>query len=114
MLPPKTLRYQGQLYVLAAIGRREDSPRFHSGPFHGNWNADQQDAAELLKTLKELGVRARSVESGYVDHRLILIHQDDFSKALRVLKDYAVPGGVGARNALKQFFQTFKSQYKLK
>lgn len=114
MRTPQTLRYQGQLYVLADLGMREDNPAFHVGPYHGNWNADTKDASELVKALKEFGVRARTTESGFVDHRLVLLHQDDFSKAFKVLKDYALPGGSSALGGLKRFYQQFKAQYKLK
>ena len=113
MLAPKTLRYQGQLYVQAGRSLTApdlDSYYFHDGQFHGNWSDWDESLKEDVKTLRSLGVRVKLGHSAYMGHHLLMIHQDDFSKALKVIKDYRMT----FRDTFRQFFKSFRSEYKLK
>lgn len=111
MRPPKTLRYRGQLYVLAATSvSQADSDYYHDGKFHGNWSDRDEHLKGDVETLRSLGVRVKLSHSPYMGHHILMIHQDDFSKALKVMKDYSMD----FRKEFREFFQKLKARYQLK
>ena len=90
-------------------GIKEDSSYFHSGDFHGNWS--DYNVKVIVRDLKDGGVKAKAGYSGYVGHNMLMIHQDDFSKGLDLLKKQ---GYVDECEELKDFYKNFKSEYNLK
>jgi hypothetical protein len=73
------------------------------------WCASSRSAVPVA-TLRSLGVRVKLGHSVYMGHHLLMIHQDDFSKALKVMKDYRMT----FLDTFRQFFKSFRSEYKLK
>lgn len=89
----------------------QDAPHFHNGKFHGWSNVEKEYAKSLVEDLKVYNVKAKTGRSPLVNQKMLLIHQDDFSKAIKALKKQ---GDKNIVDELKAFQKAFGKEYKLK
>lgn len=67
--------------------------RFLDSQAVGGWSDEKEIILENVRTLREVGVRARgSNTTPYEGHLELMIHKDDFPKAVKAMKDYGMEG----------------------
>jgi hypothetical protein len=59
-----------------------------SGEYVGNYNGGRSEVQEMTSTLKRRNVRSMAGNSSYIGKRVLLIHNNDLEKAVKVLKEF--------------------------